>query len=107
MVPTLRPGDWVVGWSRPTSVRTGDIVVIEHPGRRGFDLVKRVTAVAGDVPHAVSAPIPTGFVWVEGDAPHEGSVDSRELGPIAVSQIRARVVARYHPNIGLMSRRAG
>ena len=48
MRPTLEPGDWALA-IRVRSVRRGDIVVVEHPERPGFELVKRVVHVAGDV----------------------------------------------------------
>src|SRR5262245_52176221 len=46
MLPTLEPGDWALAVDTP--VRVGDVVVVEHPRRPGFELVKRVTAMPGD-----------------------------------------------------------
>ena len=87
MRPTLEPGDWALA-IRVRSVRRGDIVVVEHPERPGFELVKRVVHVAGDV-------APAGFelvdeIWVEGDEP-EASSDSRRFGPLPIERVRARV----------------
>ena len=48
MQPGLRPGDWVIGLRRPGSVAAGDVVVLDLPGRPGFEIVKRVAAVEGD-----------------------------------------------------------
>ncbi len=93
MRPTLEPGDWAIAVV-PARVRRGDIVVVEHPDRPGFDLVKRVTSVPGDV-------APDGFrlvdaVWVEGDHPGS-STDSREFGPVATALLRGRVRLVWWP----------
>ena len=87
MRPTLEPGDWALA-IRVRSVRRGDIVVVEHPERPGFELVKRVVHISGDV-------APDGFelvdeIWVEGDEP-EASSDSRRFGPLPIGRVRARV----------------
>ena len=87
MRPTLEPGDWALA-VRVRRVRRGDVVVVEHPERSGFELVKRVVHVPGDV-------TPDGLelvdeIWIEGDEP-EGSSDSRRFGPVPVERVRARV----------------
>jgi type IV secretory pathway protease TraF len=93
MRPSLEPGEWALVISAP--VRRGDVVVLEHPDRAGFELVKRVLAVAGE-------PSPTGFilepdtVWVQGDA-RDASTDSRSFGAVPVAAVRGRVVLVYHP----------
>src|SRR5207244_11490709 len=46
MAPELEPGDWLVA-TRPARLRRGDLVVVEHPERPGFELVKRLTALPG------------------------------------------------------------
>jgi nickel-type superoxide dismutase maturation protease len=84
MRPTLEPGEWAVA-VRPRSPRPGDVVVLEHPGRAGFELVKRVVAAG-----------PDGAVRVRGDDP-EASTDSRTFGPVPSGSIRGRIVAVYHP----------
>src|SRR2546423_13648382 len=43
MVPTLLPGDWALGVEAHT-LKRGDVVVVEHPGRPGYEMVKRLTA---------------------------------------------------------------
>src|SRR4029077_20871922 len=48
MVPTLVPGDWVLVVTRERYER-GDVVVVEHPHRPGYEIVKRITGVPGDV----------------------------------------------------------
>lgn len=83
MVPTLQPGDWVLGVRKPHRVDAGEIVVFEHPHRPGFELVKRV------VEHS------NGQLIVAGEAPD--SVDSTSFGPIPAGAVRARLLLRYHP----------
>ena len=46
MVPELEPGDWLVV-TRTSRLRPGDLVVVEHPERPGFELVKRLTTLPG------------------------------------------------------------
>lgn len=79
MAPTLEPGDWAIatGGGR---VRRGDVVVVEHPGQAGFEMVKRVRNIPGDLApdgHVLGP----GRYWVEGDQP-EASTDSRQFGPV-------------------------
>ncbi|MCU0300016.1 MAG: nickel-type superoxide dismutase maturation protease [Candidatus Nanopelagicales bacterium] len=81
MAPGLRDGDWVLA-RRVSRVRAGDVVVLEHPGRPGFLVVKRVDAVG-----------PDGY-WVLGDAA-EASTDSRHFGPVPA--VLGRVVWRVRP----------
>jgi len=47
MSPTLQPGDWLIA-IRTRSVRSGALVVVEHPHRPGYEMVKRVAAVPGE-----------------------------------------------------------
>jgi len=96
MEPALRAGDWVIAARRPRRLRLGDVVIVEHPGRSGFDLVKRVAALPGDLLPDGTA-VPRGALWLLGDNPDAGSVDSRRLGPVPAELVRARVLARYHP----------
>jgi signal peptidase I len=97
MEPALRHGDWVIAVRRPRRLRRGDVVVLEHPRRPGFEMVKRVAALEGELAPDLGIPVPRGAVWVLGDHLASGSVDSRQLGPIARDAVRAVVVARYHP----------
>jgi signal peptidase I len=97
MEPALRPGDWVLAIRSPRRIRRGHVVVAEHPSRPGFDVVKRVAAVAGEPVPGLGVTVPPGGVWLLGDNPEAGSVDSRTLGSFPLDAVRARVVARYHP----------
>mmetsp|Transcript_4945 Transcript_4945/g.14119 ORF Transcript_4945/g.14119 Transcript_4945/m.14119 type:complete len:415 (-) Transcript_4945:683-1927(-) len=40
--------------------------------------------------------VPNGSIWLEGDCP-ELSVDSRQYGPVPISRLRGRIVARLWP----------
>ncbi|MDX1692007.1 MAG: S26 family signal peptidase [Acidimicrobiia bacterium] len=95
MEPTLSDGDWVLAVRSLRGPRVGDVVVLDHPERPGFELVKRVTAVAGD--RVGDIHLLPGEVWVEGDDPVAGSVDSRRFGPVLAGSVQARVVLRYRP----------
>jgi signal peptidase I len=94
MLPTLEPGDWALAVVKP--VGAGDVVVVEHPERPGFELVKRVAGVPGDT-------MPDGRVlgpdeyWVEGDEGGRSS-DSRAFGPVRRADVRGTVVYVLWPH---------
>ena len=93
MLPTLEPGDWAVAIVKP--LRVGDVVVVEHPERPGLELVKRVTAVPGDVVPGFGT-MTTDAYWVEGDAGASSS-DSRAFGPVRGADVRGTVVYVWWP----------
>lgn len=91
MLPTLAPGDWVLvlrvgGGHR---VRARQIVLVEHPARPGFLLVKRTVRRTA-----------RGW-WVEGDNP-AASEDSRSFGAVPDDLVVGRVLGRYHPSARLL-----
>lgn len=94
MAPTLLPGDWACA-VKPARLRRRDVVVVEHPARPGFEMVKRITGIPGEV-------APGGrFLafdewWVEGDNP-AASTDSRHFGPVTTDRIKATVRLVYWP----------
>jgi signal peptidase I len=94
MTPALEPGDWALAVAT-SRIRRGSIVVVEHPERPGFEIVKRVLALPGDV-----APdgrvLGDGDIWVEGDA-LDGSTDSRHFGPVARERVRGTIRLVYWP----------
>jgi signal peptidase I len=127
MEPVLRRGDYVLA-VRIDTVNRGDIVVVEHPHRTGFELVKRVVGVPGELVvigngqvHIDGAPLaepwaegPTwpdgewhlslGSMFLLGDQRSRSVADGRELGPLPVTSAGWRVVARYWPphRVGLV-----
>jgi nickel-type superoxide dismutase maturation protease len=93
MAPTLKPGDYLVA-VRSAGVRRGLLVVVEHPDRPGYEMVKRVAAVPNErVDDRVLGP---NEYWIRGDNP-DGSTDSRTFGPVSAEAILGRVVFRYWP----------
>jgi len=93
MVPTLLPGDWALAVSG-RRIRTGDVVVVEHPGRPGYEMAKRLTASPGE---SVGERVLGGDeYWVEGDR-EDASSDSRHFGPVRREHLKARVLLVYWP----------
>src|SRR5437867_12441683 len=91
MGPALRPGDWLVVVRR-SAPRRGSLVVVEHPERPGFEMVKRVRGVPGEVVGAMR--LGPDQYWVVGDR-SGASTDSRWFGPVDRGAIRGAVVFRY------------
>jgi nickel-type superoxide dismutase maturation protease len=100
MAPELEQGDWLLA-VRTGSIPRGAIVVVEHPERPGFELVKRLTGVPGDTLGALV--LGDDQYWVTGDR-HEASTDSRWFGPVGRAAIKGAVALRYWPpsRMGLM-----
>jgi nickel-type superoxide dismutase maturation protease len=100
MAPALEPGDWLVA-VRPGGLRRGEIVVVEHPERQGFEMVKRLSGIPGDTLGALA--LGDDHYWVTGDRP-EASTDSRWFGPVGRAAIRGVVVLRCWPpgRVGLV-----
>lgn len=97
MRPALEPGDWALcaRVSERRGFRRGDVVVVEHPHRPGFEMVKRLTGVPGDVV-ADGRLLGSDEYWVEGDSPDE-STDSRNFGPVAAVSLKERLLLIYWP----------
>lgn len=94
MAPTLQPGDVAVAVATGAP-SVGDVILLEHPRRPGFDLVKRVTAIPGGLTGSGDV-LGSGTYWVEGDRAFR-STDSRHFGPVGVEHLRARVVVVVWP----------
>ena len=89
MSPELEPGDWALALAG-APFGAGHVVVVQHPERPGFELVKRVTGAPGD------RDLGPDEWFVTGDN-EPGSSDSRAFGPVKGNAIRGRVVAIYWP----------
>lgn len=83
MAPALEPGDYLMATSW-LPVGEGDLVVLEHPRRPRFWLVKRVELISGD------------RAWVLSDDQDITRADSRSFGPVPVETLY-RVIIRYWP----------
>lgn len=82
MLPTLRPGQIVVGDKSRDAV-VGDVVLLEHPETKEW-IIKRLTQIEG------------AEYWVEGDA-HDPKTaatgsDSWVFGPVTQNHIKAVVI---------------
>ncbi|MFI6160967.1 S24/S26 family peptidase [Micromonospora haikouensis] len=91
MAPTLRHGDAVLVRRGGRPIRPGDVVVAVFRSRPELLVVKRAVRPAD------------GGWWVRGDNDLVTD-DSRAYG---VADVHGRVVARYWPRPGLLSRPAG
>lgn len=94
MLPTLLPGDWALA-APVKRLERGDVVVVEHPRRPGYEMVKRLAAVPGD-PVGEGRVLGPDEFWVEGDHA-ASSTDSRQFGPVRRTQVTAKVLLVYWP----------
>jgi signal peptidase I len=93
MAPTLLPGDWVLVVT-PERFEREDVVVVEHPQRPGYEIVKRVIAVPGD--EIEDRILGEDEYWVEGDFAQR-STDSRAFGPVSAGLLKAKAILIYWP----------
>lgn len=85
MLPTLRPGDWLLV-CRAARIRTGDLVVARHPYERDLLLIKRAGHRAA-----------TGW-WLESDNQRAPArQDSWDFDAVPDRLVLGRVVLRYWP----------
>ncbi|KAJ7742480.1 peptidase S24/S26A/S26B/S26C [Mycena maculata] len=81
--------------------RRGDIVALKSPHNAKHELVKRISAVEGDIVRTLppypepEVRVPKGHIWVEGDAFH--SQDSNSFGPVPLGLIDSRLVSIIWP----------
>jgi nickel-type superoxide dismutase maturation protease len=93
MVPTLLPGDWCLAVA-PRRFVQGDVVVVEHPERAGYEMVKRIVGEPGE--HLGGRTLASDEWWVEGDRP-DASTDSRHFGPVRTGALKAKILLVYGP----------
>jgi signal peptidase I len=93
MAPTLLPGDWALVVT-PDRFHRDDVVVVEHPQRPGYEIVKRLVGVPGNT--MGGRLLGDDEYWMEGDFAHR-STDSREFGPVRRANLKAKVVLVYWP----------
>lgn len=126
MYPTLHDGDRLLVNKlvyRLRSPQPGDVIVVTDTSVKGRQLIKRVVAVAGEtvevrdqhllvngkpVQESFTNPttprfrdeeptsVPPGTIFVMGDN-RGGSLDSRSLGPIALSQVQGKAAFLFWP----------
>jgi nickel-type superoxide dismutase maturation protease len=93
MAPTLLPGDWALAVAR-RRYRRGEVVVVEHPGRPGYEMVKRLGGIPGErIDERALGPEE---FWVVGDR-EDASSDSRHFGPVRGEHVKAKVLLVYWP----------
>ena len=95
MMPTLRPGDWLLA-TRFGRIQRGSVVVLRHPGE-ALDLVKRVRACPGD--EVEGRILGRDEFLVVGDN-EQASTDGRSFGAVPREAIEGVVRFRYHPDPG-------
>lgn len=93
MTPTLEPGDFLLA-TRGARIDAGRLVVVQHPTRPGYEMVKRVGALPGERvgDHTLGAH----EYWILGDQPRR-STDSRTFGPVGSDDIKGVIRLRYWP----------
>eukprot|EP00195_Chlamydomonas_chlamydogama_P015273 CAMPEP_0202893102 /NCGR_PEP_ID=MMETSP1392-20130828/2743_1 /ASSEMBLY_ACC=CAM_ASM_000868 /TAXON_ID=225041 /ORGANISM="Chlamydomonas chlamydogama, Strain SAG 11-48b" /LENGTH=117 /DNA_ID=CAMNT_0049577305 /DNA_START=191 /DNA_END=541 /DNA_ORIENTATION=- len=86
-------------------IKPGDVVICTRPVNPAENIIKRVTAVAGeevvvypDRDHAEirKVEVPAGHVWVQGDNLVH-SLDSRQYGPVPLALLKGRVIFQVWP----------
>ncbi len=97
MEPAYRAGDWLIA-TRRGRIRAGSIVVVEHPQRPGFELIKRVVAGPGDMSRDGRV-LGEDEYWIEGDHADRSS-DSRTFGSVPRRVILGVVRFRYRWSAG-------
>jgi signal peptidase I len=93
MEPSLLPGDYLLA-TATGAIRRGDLVVVDRPDQRGFELVKRVAGIPGDVIDGRA--LEPDEYWVVGETSTR-STDSRTFGAVASADIKGIARLRYWP----------
>jgi nickel-type superoxide dismutase maturation protease len=95
MSPALEPGEYLLAVKpAPGRLPRGALVVVEHPERPGFEMVKRLEGLPGD--RIADRTLGPQEYWVLGDNPRS-STDSRSFGAIGPEAVLGVVRLRYWP----------
>jgi len=121
MEPHLSHGEYIIAQERSSAPKRGDIVIVAHPDIPGFDLVKRVIGLPGELVTLANGQVhiddqvlaeawadgptrPDGEwqlgpddLYVLGDNRAMSSADSRTIGPVSTANVKWKAVARYWP----------
>jgi nickel-type superoxide dismutase maturation protease len=93
MLPSLRPGDWLVA-TRQGRLLQGRVVVVAHP-KRSVALIKRLAGTPGDVVEGIRLGADQFLVVGDNEA---RSIDGRTFGPVQRTAIEGVVRLRYWPH---------
>lgn len=112
MLPTLaHEGELVIEdrlsyYLFPERLARGDLAILQSPLEPGRVICKRILAMPGDIvcvdptgelsPSTEHVIVPKGHVWISGDNAAY-SRDSRHYGPVSMSLIQGRLLARIFP----------
>ncbi|KAJ1912353.1 hypothetical protein H4219_005642 [Mycoemilia scoparia] len=97
-------------WSLHTQrLKPGDVVACVSPTNPYQSLCKRLIGMPGDIicVDPTKTPrkyvkVPKGHVWLQGDN-FGNSSDSRNFGPVPMSMLRGRILAKLWPDQGFMT----
>lgn len=96
MFPTYESGDILLAIKK-TNIKKGDIVVTDAKNPTSLPLVKRVVAVAGEIPdveeYSSTEAIKDGYIYICGDN-RDFSVDSRTFGAIKTTSVEGVVICK-------------
>lgn len=81
MLPLLKEGDQVVV-KRDATLKTGEIVIAQHPFKQSVEMIKRIKEIDKN-----------GRYFLIGDNQDE-STDSRTFGAVSIECIKGKVISR-------------
>jgi signal peptidase I len=99
---TQDPTHWGISWPTTGSSDAGSVATAHEwidpscPWDAADGATSATVATTAVAPHLRTLVVPPGHVWLEADCPALG-LDSRQMGPIPLEWIQAKVVARLWP----------